>query len=44
MEGINSIVQSARNRAKGYRNVNNFIAMIFLLGGKLKFKCGLSMA
>jgi len=24
--------------------VNNFIAMIFLLGGKLKFKCGLSMA
>jgi len=43
MEGINSIVQSARNRAKGYRNVNNFIAMIFLLGGKLKFKCGLSM-
>lgn len=44
MESINSIVQSARNRAKGYRNVNNFIAMIFLLGGKLKFKCGLSMA
>jgi len=44
MESINSIVQSARNRAKGYRNVNNFIAMIFLLGGKLNFKCGLSMA
>ena len=37
MESINSIVQSARNRAKGYRNVNTFISMIFLLGGKLNF-------
>lgn len=36
LEGMNSIVQSARNRARGYRNVNNFITMIFLLGGKLK--------
>lgn len=36
LEGMNSIVQSARNRARGYRNINNFIAMIFLLGGKLK--------
>jgi len=38
LEGMNSIVQSARNRAKGYRNINNFIAMIFLLGGKLKLE------
>lgn len=38
LEGMNSIVQSARNRARGYRNVNNFIAMIFLLGGKLKLE------
>jgi transposase len=37
LEGINSIVQSARTRAKGYRNVDNFIAMIYLLGGKLTF-------
>jgi len=37
-EGINSIVQSARTRAKGYRNVNNFIAMIYLLAGKLTFQ------
>jgi transposase len=44
MENIKSIVQSARNRTKGYRKVNNFIAMIFLLGGKFKFECGLSMA
>ena len=37
-EGINSIVQSARTRAKGYRNVNNFIAMIYLLAVKLTFQ------
>jgi len=37
LEGTNSIVQSARNRAKGYRNINNFIAMIYLLAGKLTF-------
>ena len=38
LEGINSIVQSARNRARGYRNVNTFITMIYLLGGKLKLE------
>jgi len=37
LEGTNSIVQSARTRAKGYRNVNNFIAMIYLMAGKLTF-------
>ncbi len=40
MESINSVVQSARNRARGYRNVENFITMIYLLGGKLKLKPG----
>ena len=38
LESINSIVQSARNRARGYRNVSTFITMIFLLGGKLKLE------
>ena len=37
LEGTNSIIQSARTRAKGYRNVNNFIAIIYLLAGKLTF-------
>ena len=37
LEGSNSIVQSARTRAKGYRNVNNFITIIYLLAGKLTF-------
>lgn len=36
LEGTNSIVQTARARARGYRNVNNFITMIYLLGGKLE--------
>lgn len=38
LEGINSQVQNARNRARGYRNVNNFIDIIYVLAGKLSFK------
>jgi transposase len=38
MESINSLVQAARNRARGYRNVRNFITMIYLLAGKLELK------
>ena len=38
LESVNSIVQAARNRARGYRNINTFITMIFLLGGKLKLE------
>lgn len=37
LEGINSIIQGARARAKGYRNVQNFITMIYLLAGKLTY-------
>ena len=29
-EGINSRIQEIKRRAKGYRNINNFIAMIYL--------------
>ena len=36
LEGLNiSIVQSARNRAKGYISVETFKMMVFLLVGKL---------
>ena len=35
LEGINSLVQTAKNRARGYRNTKNFISMIFLIAGKL---------
>ena len=37
LEGINSLVQAARARAKGYRNINNYITMIYLIAGKLTF-------
>lgn len=31
-EGLNSVMQLARYRARGYRNVNNFMNMIYFLG------------
>ncbi|RLC37144.1 hypothetical protein DRH29_03000 [candidate division Kazan bacterium] len=37
LEGINSLVQAARSKARGYRSVEYFITMIYMLAGKLKF-------
>lgn len=37
LEGINSKVQLAKRRARGYKNMKNFINMIYLLCGKMKF-------
>lgn len=37
LEGINSKVQLAKRRARGYRNIDNFINMIYFLCGKLRF-------
>jgi transposase len=37
LEGINSKVQLAKKRARGYRNIRNFINMIYLIASKLKF-------
>ena len=37
LEGINSKVQLAKRRARGYRNIGNFINMIYFLCGKMKF-------
>ncbi|MDO8619429.1 MAG: ISL3 family transposase [Candidatus Daviesbacteria bacterium] len=36
-EGYNSIIQTIKRRARGYRNIDNFITMIYLVLGKLKF-------
>jgi transposase len=36
LEGVNSLIQAAK-RARGYRSEENLIAMIYLIGGKLKF-------
>lgn len=36
-EGINSIIQTIKRRARGYRNTDNFITMVYLVCGKLNF-------
>jgi len=38
LEGINSLVQAAKARARGYRSTRNLIAMSYLLAGKLHFE------
>ncbi|UTW70396.1 transposase [Anaerobacillus sp. HL2] len=34
MEGINSLVQASKRKARGYRSVENFIAMIYATANK----------
>ncbi|MZP30593.1 ISL3 family transposase [Heliobacterium undosum] len=34
-EGINSLIQAAKRKARGYRSVRNFIAIIYLVAGGL---------
>ncbi len=38
LEGINSLLQAAKARARGYRSDRNFIAMAYLIAGKLDFR------
>jgi len=35
LEGINSLIQAARAKARGYRTITYFITMIYLIAGKL---------
>lgn len=44
LEGINSKIQLAKKRARGFRNTNNFINMIYFVAGKLKFDYPLYLA
>jgi len=37
LEGINSFVQAAKAKARGYRTARNLITMAYLLAGKLYF-------
>ena len=37
LEGINSKIQLIKRRARGYRNITNFINMIYFTCGKLTF-------
>lgn len=38
LEGLNSVIQSVKRAARGYRNFENFKAMIFLHLGKLSLR------
>ena len=44
LEGINSKIQLAKKRARGYSNIYNFINMIYFVAGKLKFDYPLYLA
>jgi len=35
LEGINSLIQACKARARGYRSKENLISMIYLIAGKL---------
>jgi transposase len=36
LEGINGLVQAAKRRSRGYRNVENLIAMVYMTANKLR--------
>ena len=38
MEGINSLVQAAKAKARGYRSTRNLKAIIYLIAGKLELQ------
>lgn len=37
LEGVNSLFQAAKRKARGYRSEKNIIAMVYVLAGKLNF-------
>ena len=37
LEGLNSLIQAAKSRARGYRTARNFITIAYLIAGKLTF-------
>lgn len=38
IEGINSLVQAAKAKARGYRSIRNLKAMVYILAGKLELR------
>ncbi len=38
-EGINSMIQAAKRKARGFRTIEGFTAMIYLVVGKFKLNC-----
>ena len=39
LEGINSLVQAAKAKARGYRSFRNLASIIYLIAGKLDLSC-----
>jgi transposase len=39
LEGINSLVQAAKAKARGYPSDRNFATVIYLIAGKLDLSC-----
>ncbi|MDU5143671.1 MAG: transposase [Paenibacillus dendritiformis] len=37
LEGVNSLFQAAKRKARGYRSEKNIIAMVYVLAGKFNF-------
>ncbi|MDD4487827.1 MAG: transposase [Methanothrix soehngenii] len=37
LEGTNSLIQAAKDSARGFRSTKNFITIIYIRTGKLKF-------
>jgi len=37
LEGINSLIQAAKAKARGYRTINNLVTMCYIIAGKLNF-------
>ncbi|MGZ5540073.1 MAG: transposase, partial [Halobacteriota archaeon] len=38
LEGLNSLVQAAKAKARGYRSTHNLKAIIYLIAGRLELK------
>jgi len=38
LEGINSLIQAAKAKARGYRSVRNLITMVYLIAGRLDIR------
>tara|TARA_B100001093_G_C26391022_1_gene827080 strand:+ start:450 stop:656 length:207 start_codon:yes stop_codon:yes gene_type:complete len=37
LEGLNSLIQAAKRKARGFRTVQNFKTIIYMIVGKLDF-------
>ena len=38
LEGLNSLIQAAKARARGYRSTKNLITMVYIIAGKLNYR------